>query len=49
MIYHKFDDLIDDLTPEQKARVAALEDEARAEIVAYSLGPLMRVVPAPPG
>ena len=38
MAYHEFDDLIDDLTPEQEARVEALKDEARAEMVAYTPG-----------
>ena len=42
MTYHNFDDLIDDLTPEQKARVEALKDEARAEMVTYTLGELRR-------
>lgn len=42
MTYRKFDDLIDDLTPEQKARVEALKDEARAEMVTYTLGELRR-------
>ena len=42
MTYHKFDDLIGDLTPEQKARVEALKDEARAEILTYTLGELRR-------
>ena len=42
MTYHKFDDLIDDLTPEQKAREEALKDEARAEMVDYALGELRR-------
>ncbi|MDE0162152.1 MAG: XRE family transcriptional regulator [Acidimicrobiaceae bacterium] len=42
MTYHKFDDLIGDLTPEQRARVEALKDEARAEMVTYTLGELRR-------
>ena len=42
MTYHSFDDLIDDLTPEQKARVEALKDEARAGMVTYTLGELRR-------
>ena len=42
MTYHNFDDLIDDLTPEQKARVEALKDDARAEMVTYTLGELRR-------
>ena len=40
MTYHNFDDLMDDLTPEQKARVKTLKDEARAEMVTYTLGEL---------
>ncbi len=42
MTYHNFDDLIDDLTPEQEARVEALKDEARAEMVTYTLRELRR-------
>lgn len=42
MTYHNFDDLIDDLTPEQKARVEALKDAARAEMVTYTLRELRR-------
>lgn len=42
MTYRNFDDLIDDLTPEQKARVEALKDEARAEIMTYTVGELRR-------
>ena len=42
MTYHSFDDLIDDLTPVQKARVEALKDEARAEMVTYTLRELRR-------
>lgn len=42
MTYHNFDDLIDDLMPEQRARVEALKDEARAEMVTYTLGELRR-------
>lgn len=37
MIYYDFDELVSDLTPEQWARVETLKDEARAEIVAYTL------------
>ena len=37
MTYHNFDDLVGDLTPAQRARVEALKDEARAEIVTYNL------------
>ena len=42
MTYYDFDDLVGDLTPEQRARVEALKDEARAEIVAYNLKELRR-------
>ena len=42
MTYHNFDDLIDDLTPEQKARVEPLKDEARAEMVTYTRRELRR-------
>ena len=42
MTYHNFDDLIDDLTPAQRARVKALKDEARAEMVTYNLKELRR-------
>ena len=37
MTYHDFDELVGDLTPEQRARVETLKEEARAEIVAYNL------------
>ena len=42
MTYHNFDDLIGDLTPAQQARVEALKDEARAEMVTYNLKELRR-------
>ena len=37
MTYYDFDELVGDLTPEQRARVEVLKEEARAEIVAYNL------------
>lgn len=37
MTYYDFDELVGDLTPEQRARVEALKEEARAETVAYTL------------
>lgn len=42
MTYYDFEDLIGDLTPEQRARVEALKDEARAEIVTFNLKELRR-------
>ena len=42
MTYHNFDDLIGDLTPAQQARVEALKEEARAEMVTYNLKELRR-------
>lgn len=37
MTYYDFDELVGELTPEQRARVEALKEEARAETVAYTL------------
>lgn len=37
MTYYDFDELVGDLTPEQRARVEALKEEVRAETVAYTL------------
>jgi|GEM_PF-1288158 len=37
MTYYDFDELVGDLTPEQRARVETLKEEARAEIVACNL------------
>ena len=37
MTYYDFDELVGDLTPQQRARVEALKEEARAETVAYTL------------
>lgn len=45
MTYHDFDDLTGDSTPAQQARVEALNDEARAEIVTYNL---KEAAPTPP-
>ncbi len=42
MTYHNFDDLVGELTPAQRARVEALKDEARAEMVTYNLKELRR-------
>ncbi len=42
MTYRRFDDFIGDLTPEQRAKVEALKDEARAEMIIYTLGELRR-------
>ena len=42
MTYHDFDELVGELTPEQRARVDALKEEARAEIVAYTLRELRK-------
>jgi transcriptional regulator with XRE-family HTH domain len=37
MTYYDFDELVGELTPEQRARVEALKEQARAETVAYTL------------
>lgn len=42
MTYYDFDELVGELTPEQRARVDALKEEARAEIVAYTLRELRK-------
>lgn len=42
MTFYDFDDYIGDLTPEEQARIEALKDEARAEIVTYNLKELRR-------
>ena len=42
MTYYDFDDLVGGSTSEQRARVEALKDEARAEIVTYTLKELRR-------
>ena len=42
MTYHDFDELVGELTPEQRARIDALKEEARAEIVAYTLRELRK-------
>ena len=50
MTYYDFDELVGDLTPEQRARVEALKEEARAEIAAYNLketAPCTAISPRP--
>ncbi len=42
MSYYDFDELLGDLTPEQRARVETLKEEARVEIVASNLKELRR-------
>ena len=42
MTHYDFDELVADLTPEQRARVETLKEEARAEIVAYNLKGIRR-------
>ena len=42
MSCYDFDELLGDLTPEQRARVETLKEEARAEIVACNLKELRR-------
>lgn len=37
MTYYDFEELVGDLTPEQRARVEAIKEETCAEIVAYNL------------